>query len=195
MSVKWPKKGNKAFAPSLAPGERTRLEAFVMPSVGDYTAGFQRAADMIVDTANTDNGNPDNLFFPVAYLYRHHIELSLKDLVRLGVRLGALKDCEDCLGDHNLHKLWNKAKDLVQAISSTSPHQDIEATEHVILEFHKLDPDGQAFRYARTKNGEQNLQKAPDRVDLNDLKTTVDGVSAFLEAAYAGIDSCDPGQP
>jgi len=117
----------------------------------------------------------------------------LKELVRLGVRLGSLDGCEKILGEHNLHKLWNKSKQLIKEVWPDSPDDDLKAVEKMILEFHKLDPTGQAFRYARDMNGSSHLQGGPQRVDLDNLKKTVDSVSSFLDAAYAGIDNCDLG--
>lgn len=208
----WPRRGGQAFRASANLADHEAVEAFIFPSDGAYLVGFQRAADMIVDAAKDDDRNPDDLFFPVAYLYRHHIELMLKELVRLGRRVGVVEDavervppCPSCghaprssddpLSQHNLHKLWNKAKLAINAVWPDQKNDDLAAVERVILEFHKLDPTGQAFRYARDKAGSQRLQNAPSRVDLRNLKVTVDGVSRFLDACYAGIGSCDPGQP
>lgn len=190
--INWPRKGDRAFKRSVPPVDHARLEAFVIPSDGTYLVGFQRAADMIVDAAKTDEGNPDDLFFPVAYLYRHHLELMLKELVRLGLRLGSIEGCENILGQHNLEQLWNRAKQLIKEVWSDSPHDDLRAVEQVILEFHKLDPTGQAFRYARDRHGAAQLQGAPLRVDLDNLRAAVDAVSRFLDSAWAGIDYCDP---
>ncbi len=187
----WPRKGQKAFGLP----DRPALEAFFMPPDGAYLVGFKRAGDMIVAAAQAEGQHPDDLFFPVAYLYRHHLELMLKELVGLGVRVGSLEGCEDCLGQHNLHKLWNKAKQLIMEVWPDSPVDDLNGTEQMILEFHKLDPTGQAFRYARDKHGAPHLQGAPQRIDLNKLKAAVDSVSTFLDASYAGIDYCDPGPP
>ncbi len=189
----WPKKGDRAFPAAISASGRAQPLAFVMPTESAYIAGYQRAADMIVEAAHDDDLNPDDLVFPVVYLYRHHLELMLKGLVRLGVRLGSLDDCENNLGGHNLHKLWNKAKQLIKEVWPDSPDDDVQAVEQVILQFHKLDPTGQAFRYARDTKGTPHLQNAPARVELVNLKATLDSVSTFLDAAYAGIDSCDPG--
>ncbi len=184
----WPKKGDRAFGSSVPSADRARLEAFVMPSEGKYIFAFQHAADMIVAAARNDNLNPDDLFFPVAYLYRHHLELMLKELVRLGIRLGSLDGCEDILSRHHLDKLWNKTKKLIRETWPDSPNDDLNVVEQVILEFHKLDPSGQAFRYSQDKKGSTYLKDGPQCVDLNNLKTVVDGVSQFLDAAYSGID-------
>lgn len=185
----WPKKGDKAFKPP----DRAALEALVMPDDGIYLVGFKRAGDLIVAAAQTEGQYADDLLFPVAHLYRHHLELMLKELVHLGLGLGSLRGCEDILGDHNLHKLWNKAKQLIKEVCPDSPDDDLKAAEKMILEFHKLDPTSQAFRYARDRGGKPHLQDAPRSIDLENLKRNVDAVSNFLDAAYAGIDSCDPG--
>lgn len=189
----WPKKGDRTFAPSVSVEDQTRLVAFVMPRDGTYLVGFQWAANMIVEAAQSDDRNPDALFFPVAYLYRHHLELMLKELVRLGIRMGSLESCQDILGKHNLHKLWNKAKQLIKEVWPDSPDDDLKAAEQMILEFHKLDPTGQAFRYACEKNGSPHLKNGPQQVELNNLKAAANAVSNFLDAAWAGIDYCDPG--
>ena len=189
----WPKKGDRAFKPSVPSADHARLEAFVRPTDGTYVAGFQRAADMIVDATKIDDGNPDDLFFPVAYLYRHHIELMLKEMVRLGGRLGSLEGCDRILGQHNLDRLWDKAKQLIKEVWPDSPDDDLNAVEQMILEFHNLDSTGQAFRYARDRHGTAHLQGAPQRVCLDNLRAAVDAVSRFLDSAWAGIDNCDPG--
>jgi hypothetical protein len=194
-SFKWPKEGDRAFKASFPSADRERLDAFLMPSDGAYVVGYQDAADIIVDAAQKDDLNTDNIFFPVAYLYRHHLELMLKGLVGFGLRVGALEKCEACMTEHNLHILWNKAKQLIQQVWPDSPAGDIKAVEQVILEFHKLDPSGQVLRYARDKEGNQHLRNGPERVDLLNLKKTVQAVSAFLDGAYAGFESCDPGPP
>jgi len=191
----WPKRGDQAFKPYPAAGVRPRLEAFVLPSDGAYLVGFQRAGDMIVEGARASDRTPHNLFFPVAYLYRHHLELMLKELVRLGVRVGRFDRTEKSLTEHNLVKLWNNVKELIKEVWPDSPEDDINAVEAVIKEFHRLDKSGQAFRYARDLHGCPHLKEAPQTVDLGNLKGTVDAVSAFLDAAYAGIEQCDPGQP
>lgn len=191
--VNWPKKGDRAFRPSLPSSDRARLEAFVMPESWKYLVGFKRAGDMIVAAAQVDEQTPDDVFFPIAYLYRHHLELMLKELISLGLRLGSLEGCEDVLGEHNLHRLWNSAKKVITDTWPGPPEWDFKAVEKDILEFHRLDPTGEAFRYDRRKDGTQHLQGSERCVDLNNLKAVVDSVSRFLEACIAGIDYGDPG--
>jgi hypothetical protein len=207
---KWPKKGDKPFA--LSSRDRASLEAFAMPSEEAYALGFQVAADMIVTGAEGEDLSPDVLFFPLAYLYRHHLELMLKQLIGLGVRAGAVEapsdsrsePCPACghrelpkdwRWDHNLHKLWNKAKLLIRRVWPDSPVDDLKAVERVLQHFNELDRTGQAFRYPRDKQGKPHPQSAPRQIDLDNLRSVVAGVSRFLDAAYAGIYDSDPGPP
>lgn len=213
LNLNWPKKGDRVFKPSPVPSaDLVRVEAFVMPSDDMYITGFQRAADMIVEAAKTDDDNPDELVFPVTYLYRHYLELMLKDMIRLGIRLGAIEvraksnsePCPNCghrkvkkdwQSEHNLYKLWYLVKRLLREVWPEGPTDDLNATEQMILEFHKLDPSGQAFRYAKDNKDNQHLQEAPDKVDLINLKVKMDAVSTFLNSASSWMYSCDPGCP
>ena len=190
----WPEKGDRAF--KFSPSDKKGLDAFVVPSEGAYVVGFQEAANMVVDAAQNDPRSPDNLFFPVAYLYRHHLELMLKGLVRLGIRVGVFREDDSILkilGRHDLCALWEKAKQLISEACPDSQSEDIKTVRHVILEFHKLDQTGQAFRYDRDKKGAPHLVGVPSRVDLENMMNVVAGTSAFLDGAYAAIDFCDPG--
>jgi hypothetical protein len=76
-----------------------------------------------------------------------------------------------------------------------SPDEDLCAAEKVILEFHKLDPKSDTFRYACDKQGEKHKMNGLQIVDLLNLRSAVGAISLFLEAAYAGIEYCNPGPP
>lgn len=191
--LRWPKKGDHAFAPSLPASARAQLGIFVLPSDEVYCSGFKRAADMIVDAALNDCMTSDALFFPVAYLYRHHLEMMLKNLVRLGSRLDVIEVSDGILGQHDLHKLWSAVRRLIEVVSPDSSRDDIVAVERVLLDFHRNDRKGDAFRYAHSKSGTPNLQNAPKHVDLVNLKETVGAVSAYLDAVDAYINAGDPG--
>src|SRR5262245_10986134 len=88
----WPKQGDKAFS------SKGRGKSFNVPNVSywplpQHASAFLNAANMLVCTYEEAPQRPyhDNLVFPVVYLYRHFLELKLKDLITLGVRAGLLK--------------------------------------------------------------------------------------------------------
>jgi len=175
------------------------VAAFILPSAGGYAVGFKDAADKVVEAAASDDRNPDLLFFPVTYLYRHSLELSLKDIVRMSARSGAIavpgSVLTEMLGGHNLYCIWRQTRAAIEAVWPDGPKSHVDTVEKIILEFHGLDKSGQAFRYPTDKSGRPHLDSAPKWVSLQNLKRTFDAVDTFLDACYAGIDACDPGPP
>ena len=192
---KWPKSGDKGFCAAVPPIRPLQLVAFVRPSSASYTLGFRLAANAVIDKARQENTHPDLLLVPVAYLYRHYLELMLKDLVRLGVKANMLTVTDGRLTQHYLDKLWRGARELIEAFWPASSSDDLNAVEQVIHEFHQLDALGQAFRYASDVRGGANLSAVPKWIDLDSLQATMKAVANFLEAAEAGIDAADPGEP
>ena len=106
----------------------------------------------------------------------------------LDIQSCQLEETKNILGKHDLCKLWNKVKQLIMKIWPDSPHDDLKATEKIILEFHRIDKTGQAFRYPHNRNGKKLLQNTSDKVDLDNLKKVMDAVSSFLDAVCAGIN-------
>ena len=198
-SLNWPRQGDRAFALDGSPADPLLVAAFILPSAGAYAVGFKDAADKVVEAAASEDRNPDLLFFPVAYLYRHSLELSLKHIVRMSARSGAISlpesELDELLGGHNLYCLWRQTRAAIEAVWPDGDKSDTDAVEKIILEFHGLDKSGQAFRYPTDKSGRPHLSSAPKCVSLQNLKKAFDTVDRFLDAAYAGIDYCDPGGP
>ena len=86
----WPKTGNRAFA-SAAGGREVHIPSiqsclYVFPQ---HASAFKIAAEILIDACESNSrvNHPDELFFPISYLYRHCIELKLKDLLRVGISI------------------------------------------------------------------------------------------------------------
>src|SRR5689334_18233937 len=83
------KPGMKLFVSGTNEGKFFHLHHAVMssPFYPPLPGAFKLAADMILDAHLAANGSHnDILLFPVLYLYRHCLELKLKDLLLLGIR-------------------------------------------------------------------------------------------------------------
>jgi hypothetical protein len=56
------------------------------PSTGqawyDYTIGYKEAADILVGHVESTGRRADKLGYPILFLYRHHLELVVKSLIR-----------------------------------------------------------------------------------------------------------------
>jgi len=191
--MNWPKPGNVPFQ-SKGDGNLTAIIDWAgLYTEESYATGFKAAADLVVDGLPNGTGGdypcyPDQYFFPVAYLYRHCIELKLKALIRAGESSGVVSVPDKRLyGSHDLDGLWKKAREVIEVRWSGGPPEELNSAERVILEFHQLDRCGQEFRYPHGKDGKKLLSNAPPAVNLINLKEVVDGVYHFL----SGCNSFD----
>ena len=152
-SLPWPKRGIKAFASG------TRGKSFHLQSLlwcfPQHAEAFKTAADMIIDSHQAAQRTPhrDELFFPVAFLYRHCLELKLKDLIWIGIhrRFFSRAKVKPVLDQHNLAKLWTLVRRLLEDRWPNADPGPLRGIEAVINQFHEADPSGQVFRYERDK--------------------------------------------
>ena len=186
------KKGMKALACTKR-GKFFHMRAALMstPIYPQHAEAFKVAADMILDSHQSAKRGPhhDTLLFPVLYLYRHCLELKLKDLVLLGVRihLFELAEVARILEKHELCPLWTKAKRLIR---ENYPEDDeAQAAEAIVNEFHRVDPDGQTLRYDRKRGTlePRRYKELPSHIGVVDLRTRMDSVYHYLDRCYAGI--------
>ena len=161
------------------------------PMYPQHAEAFKIAADMILDAHQSTERGPhhDTLVFPVLYLYRHCLELRLKDLVMLGVRTGLfdLSEVEEMLGEHKLCPLWARAKKLIQ---DGYPDDDEAATaESIINEFHRIDKHGQTLRYDRERRSLKlrRYESLPSHTSVLTLRSTMDDLYQYLDYCHAGI--------
>jgi len=180
----WPRKGNKAFV-SAAQGKSFQLNPFRF-SLLLKPDTFKIAAEMVIEQCHEADRFRfrDELFFPVAYLYRHGLELLLKDIIYTGIHMNFFERdiVMEALANHNLAKLWNHAKKLLLDRWPTADQAPVKAVEAVINEYHQADPNGQVFRYDEDKNGRRHRHETlPENIAIDEMRKTMDGVFTFLD--------------
>jgi hypothetical protein len=160
-----------------------------------YQDGYRRAAHKLAEYVCDTGQGQDYLIFPIVYLYRHHIELTLKSIiseVSFVVDYTLTEKDIDILGRHDLVKLWNLAKPLLNPAcelggSSNLPTDDVEGIQSYILQLHKYDPDGQRFRYATTKAKGMRLRRLPSlpeelrHINIRDFAIALEKLSDYLD--------------
>ncbi|MCI5167519.1 MAG: hypothetical protein D3903_15870 [Candidatus Electrothrix sp. GM3_4] len=57
-------------------------EGYTISDNGSFGSYFKQAADQLVQSQAENHWHADGLFIPIAYLYRHAIELELKSLLQ-----------------------------------------------------------------------------------------------------------------
>ena len=168
--------------------------AIVEPLPSRYVDGYKNAADYLVDSAAARNER-DSLVFPTVFLYRHYLEIQLKDILRM-LYLYDGKICK-IPNDHNLVTLWKKVRPLMERVyddpRSSDKNDHIEAR---IEEFSQLDERSYAFRYPVDTKGEINfkdevLEEGKNvrqyMISLLRVKLVVASMATYLEDVSAGL--------
>lgn len=169
-----PKKKDKLFTTNKGSIKNTACLNFFNPKdkYGFYADGYKKAGDLLVDHVNTHRRDQDYLLYPIAFLYRRYLELSLKDIILRSNRL--FKTAVNFIKyEHRLEDLWKVCRSIMEKLRrATDDENCLDAIEERIKEFAKRDPFATAFAYPEDKKGKQSH---PD-VDQIDIKIMADRI-------------------
>lgn len=166
--------------------------------------GYKSSADELVDSAlvHGEDGNIrvlDTYIFPIVFLYRHSIEISIKSVY--------YRCCSKVLsGGHNLLMLWDKLNkevistfDQQEFIDQVKKYKDnyrkhvlndneLANVRSMLAEFSRInDEKADVFRYLIDKKGELYFTDSKF-VDYDNLKTAMDFLYDYLEFLYFVTD-------
>lgn len=146
------------------PGPDCHLNAAVGDNGGPYTFrayadGFFHAAQHI---AKAEIKNPlytDLVIYPLAFNYRHGIELYLKGLILHSS--AALEIEPEMKKTHGLLDNWKRYLNLAMRLDPAifKPKIELKILEDILEDFLLVDPTGQAFRYPEDVVGNRHLVK------------------------------------
>jgi len=191
----FPKKGERLFI-SGSIYEQARIEDGNMPlfyntveaQFDRYTYGYKEAADALIQRALElgDNYTLDTYIYPICFLYRHYIEIALKNIY-----LSYSNDTEEektkTIKNHNLKRIWAKAKPV---IIDYYPYEDravLDYVEDYIKQFDEADDRSTTFRYPIDRELKP-VHKAMS-IDLRNLKERMDELDYFLSSAIQGMSA------
>jgi len=187
-----PKAGDEPFLPSGKPRSEARLD-MVYRTLGTYALAYKEAADCIIRCALRRRAvYPDREVLPAAFLYRHYLELKLKEIICRGQRL--------CGGNaslpagHELLSLWKRARPFLEELWPEQDRMALAVVENCVTRFDQVDRLSQDFRYPTDRKGSETLRSLA-RVDIRNLKRVMAGVAGFLDGCVDGIDYLNSNQP
>lgn len=150
-----------------------------------YIEGYLRAADRLVEHVAETGNDQDFFVYPIAFMYRQHIELQLKKIIDTGRRL--LTDKGGHPAHHKLHDLWPLAKGMLRQIWSSEPDPpEFKLIDHFVDQFSWIDHDSTGFRYPTQKAGDPSL-KGVHHINLRNLAECVHSFSGFLDGVTSGL--------
>ena len=182
----WPDVPRSCFAPGPWPLNACVGWVLSRPHELDgYATGYRRAACVLFDTAIKTNMSPDYTVFPLVFLWRHHLELSLKDIIATGRQIAGEK--WGFPAGHDLWKLWKEARPYAEDCG-TDGSPEIVNVEATIQELQKIDPSSDGFRYPlNVKLTGVALQNAPEWVNLLTFHEAMLAVSNLLSGVRASL--------
>jgi len=199
--IRWPKKGDNPFLIKGAdPNSSTwaSIHWLTLLKADDslFATAFKVAGDKIIkELSRGDDHQPADMFFmPIAFLYRHSLELKMKVIIKLGNRLELIENngkLSSALEKHKLHQLWNYARKVIESYWQDSPKNEVAAAGKIIQEFHNIDKFGQSLRYSEDLSGNCTLEDLPESVQLTHLKDVFDAIFNFLDGCEMGLDDAN----
>jgi hypothetical protein len=138
------------------------------------------------------------LAYPIAFLYRHHIELALKRIIQSvpGVLGRELTDHErGHLGSHKLDLLWQDLEpifgEICRAVGWEKPEKaDLEGTREYIRQLSAVDPSSENFRYWKSRDGAPSLPSL-DTFSIPHFSEMMERLADFIEALDTATAAAD----
>lgn len=150
-----------------------------------YALGYKEAADRLVAQLEDERRKQDLLAYPIVFLYRHYLELAIKDLIRQAQKL--LGDRAEFAQTHSIDELWRKCSPLLERVSTGDSIQEQKQIGRLLREFVAVDPFSTAFRYPVDREGNQSLPGIRN-IDLPNVRDVIAKISVILDGASAQID-------
>jgi len=134
---------------------------------------------------------------PACFLYRHGLELLLKDLawksqyVATGTKRFAEKNWQE-LGRHRLMDVWDGAKTVSETVLGAGFPLDADKASQIrtfLVQVEAHDPDSYSFRYPISKKKGRTHPKLTN-VNLISLRAKVHTTSDQITAILERIDYC-----
>lgn len=161
---------------------------------GNFIIEYQEALNLLLDNMiKTKRRN--FMVFPAIFLYRHCIELTLKEIIlNTWEYLGISPRFPN---GHDLSKLWKICRKYLKKVDklvdpqATKSQEDIEfynSLEADINKFAEIDPDSQHFRYPVDSHGNPIILNEKLLIELwRELPELVERINYNLDGISTGI--------
>jgi len=127
------------------------------------------------------------LVFPIVFLYRHYIELRLKEIIKNGYLLNINNDNQiHYTKEHSIDKLWNETKKIIKEALQEQAKRYVAPLDKLIKEFSKVDPGSYCFRYPVDTKGVP-LKFDISHINLRNLSEVIEGMANLLDEVSIGI--------
>ena len=163
---------------------------------GNYAIEYQEAVNVLLDDKTWKRSFT---VFPSIFLYRHYIELRLKEIILNNWEF--LELAKPFPSGHDIYKLWNICRDCMKETDKLVDPSFAKSKEYVeqitgaydaleadLDKFAEIDPDSQLFRYPVDAQGNPIEVNRELLIELQrELPGLVKRISYNLDGISAGI--------
>ena len=167
--------GTAADAHSIFSAELERIPLRVRPFLGrerqpnsyaktweNFAGAYHDAFEIMVEAAMTNDAR-GRLTLPLLYLCRHTLELDIKNAIIIYSQSAGVPP--DIQG-HSLLRLWNELMRQIELAGfGTSDEWTVHCSK-LVDHIHRIDPDGERFRYPSSISGTEFDQTSVDIMSL-----------------------------
>lgn len=154
--------------------------------------GYKIAADALVEITNQHAWLRKKYAYPIIFLYRHYIELSLKSILQ---DLENWNYTDQKSKKNKLHNTTHKLPELWQAVASEiikcggaqEDSPDVVGMAAIINQFSEIDQKSDVFRYAYGRDG-KSLIDQEHQIDLYHLRIIIHRVENFFICTKSFIE-------
>lgn len=152
-----------------------------------FVTGYKDAADVLVAHLEVAPRLAYKLGPPIVFLYRHHLELALKDLAR---QCGRLVGRDVALPvHHRLNDLWRLCIALLEEESpATIDTSEVQQTTRLLDEFCRVDLTSETFRYPEDRDGNP-WSCGLDEIDVDGIQDVVAKISLLLDCISTDLST------
>ncbi len=178
--------------PLFGGAEDWELNAITDKGVSLHAMGFELAARLLVEAAESKKEPIDALVWPIVFCYRHSVELQLKEALRYTIGLGDVDrgNALEVLADHNLASLWQLVrKSILDNDSAGEWKKDLGLLDKRIEEFHLRDPRSTEFRYPWLIDG--TVKRSGDDEYYINLRQLREAMAVLTQRLNALVDWFD----
>ncbi len=160
---------------------------------GVFATGYHHAAQQLSETLLAKLHFPDYEAYPVVFLYRHALELSLKNIIYKAALLSAFRRMDDIdsklYKQHKLPPLATRARHILLKLFPKDLDLKLIADDllDVAREISVIDDSSYVYRYPIRPDGSPSVART-QTVNLVDLSSRMNSILNQLEVIDFGLN-------
>ena len=160
---------------------------------GVFAKGFTLAANRLSAQLLDAHHFSDYEAYPIVFLYRHALEISLKHIIYSAAKLSNLKYLSKFDGRlQNSHDLKTLSNIAANSLSLLFPGDEalrpiISSIKRTCLEFSKIDPDSYSYRYPINTKGKRST-KIHQLINLRAFAEHMASLLEDLDTIHFGLN-------